>query len=67
MTRQEDLRSDAAFGEAVQAVRGVASIMYGTEMSKEEAERDCQEFRVRAAIVAPQEVTDGTTQSSPHP
>jgi hypothetical protein len=38
MTRQEDLRSDAAFGEAVQAVRGVASIMYGTEMSKEEAE-----------------------------
>lgn len=38
MTRHEDLRSDAAFGEAVQAVRGVASIMYGTEMSREEAE-----------------------------
>jgi hypothetical protein len=38
MTRHEDLRSDPAFGNAVQAVRGVASIMYGTEMSREEAE-----------------------------
>jgi hypothetical protein len=38
MTRHEELRSDAAFCKAVQAVRGVASVMYGTEMSKEEAE-----------------------------
>ena len=38
MTRHEDLRADAAFCKAVQAIRGVASIMYGTEMSKEEAE-----------------------------
>jgi hypothetical protein len=38
MTRHEDLRSDGAFCKAVQATRGVASIMYGTEMSKEEAE-----------------------------
>jgi hypothetical protein len=38
MTRHEDLRSDEAFCKAVQATRGVASIMYGTEMSKEEAE-----------------------------
>ena len=38
MTRNEDLRSDAAFCQAVQAVRGVASVMYGTEMSREEAE-----------------------------
>ncbi len=29
--------------------------------------RDCQEFRVRAAIVDPKEVPDGTTQSTPHP
>lgn len=28
---------------------------------------DCQEFRVRAAIVDPKEVPDGTTQSTPHP
>jgi hypothetical protein len=38
MTRHEDLRSDEAFCKAVQATRGIASIMYGTEMSKEEAE-----------------------------
>jgi hypothetical protein len=38
MTRHEDLRSDEAFYKAVQATRGVASIMYGTEISKEEAE-----------------------------
>ncbi len=29
--------------------------------------RDCQEFRVGAAIVDPKEVPDGTTQSTPHP
>lgn len=29
--------------------------------------RDCQEFRVRAAIVDPMEVLDGTTQSTPYP
>ncbi len=29
--------------------------------------RDCQEYRVRAAIVDPKEVPDGTTQSTPHP
>ena len=29
--------------------------------------RDCQEFRVGAAIVDPKEVLDGTTQSTPHP
>ncbi|MCA0417730.1 MAG: hypothetical protein LCH80_03290 [Proteobacteria bacterium] len=28
--------------------------------------RDCQDFRVRAAIMNPKEVLDGTTQSSPH-
>ena len=28
---------------------------------------DCQEFRVEAAIVDPKEVSDGTTQSTPHP
>ena len=28
---------------------------------------DCQEFRVEAAIVDPKGVTDGTTQSTPHP
>jgi hypothetical protein len=28
---------------------------------------DCQEFRVRAAIVDPMEVLDGTTQSTPYP
>jgi hypothetical protein len=28
---------------------------------------DCQEFRVRAAIVDPMEVPDGTTQSTPYP
>ncbi|KQP29852.1 hypothetical protein ASF49_14300 [Methylobacterium sp. Leaf104] len=38
MTRHDDLRADAAFCKAVQATRGVASVMYGTEMSKEEAE-----------------------------
>lgn len=38
MTRHDDLRADAAFCQAVQATRGVASVMYGTEMSKEEAE-----------------------------
>ena len=27
---------------------------------------DCQEFRVRAAIVDPTEVPDGTTQSTPY-
>ena len=30
------------------------------------AHRDCQDFRVRAAIMDPMEVPDGTTQSSPH-
>lgn len=30
-------------------------------------DRDCQEFRVRAAIVDPKEVPDGTTQSTPYP
>lgn len=29
--------------------------------------RDCQEFRVGAAIVDPKEVPDGTTQSTSHP
>jgi hypothetical protein len=29
--------------------------------------RDCQEFRVGAAIVDPKEVPDGTTQSTPYP
>ncbi|TXN01686.1 hypothetical protein FV242_17560 [Methylobacterium sp. WL64] len=29
--------------------------------------RDCQEFRVGAAIVDPKEVPDGTTQSTPRP
>ncbi|RYF06483.1 MAG: hypothetical protein EOO77_26820 [Oxalobacteraceae bacterium] len=38
MSRHDDLRADAAFCKAVQATRGVASVMYGTEMSKEEAE-----------------------------
>ena len=38
MTRHEDLKADAAFCQAVQAMRGVASVMYGTEMTKEEAE-----------------------------
>ena len=38
MTRHEDLRADEAFRKAVQATRGVASVMYGTEMTKEEAE-----------------------------
>jgi hypothetical protein len=28
---------------------------------------DCQDFRVRAAILDPMEVPDGTTQSPPHP
>ncbi len=32
----------------------------------ETAKWDCQEFRVRAAIMDPMEVLDGTTQSSPH-
>jgi hypothetical protein len=27
---------------------------------------DCRDFRVRAAIMDPMEVPDGTTQSSPH-
>jgi hypothetical protein len=27
---------------------------------------DCQDFRVRAAIMNPKEVLDGTTQSSPY-
>ncbi len=31
-----------------------------------EMERECQDFRVRAAIMDPKEVLDGTTQSSPH-
>ena len=30
------------------------------------ATRDCQEFRVGAAIVDPKEVPDGTTQSTPY-
>lgn len=38
MTRHEALKADAAFCQAVQAMRGVASVMYGTEMTKEEAE-----------------------------
>lgn len=38
MTRHEELRADEAFCKAVQATRGIASIMYGTEMSREEAE-----------------------------
>ena len=38
MSRHDDLRADAAFCRAVQATRGVASVMYGTEMSKQEAE-----------------------------
>ncbi len=29
--------------------------------------RDCQEFRVGAAIVDPKEVPDGTTQGTPYP
>jgi hypothetical protein len=28
--------------------------------------RDCQDFRVRAATMDPMEVLDGTTQSPPH-
>jgi hypothetical protein len=32
----------------------------------EPGRRDCQDFRVRAAIMNPKEVLDGTTQSSPH-
>jgi len=38
MTRHDELRGDEAFRKAVQATRGVASVMYGTKMSKEEAE-----------------------------
>ncbi|TXM71450.1 transposase [Methylobacterium sp. WL12] len=34
---------------------------------KDLPDRDCQEFRVEAAIVDPKEVSDGTTQSTPHP
>ena len=38
MTRHDELRGDEAFRKAVHATRGVASVMYGTEMSMEEAE-----------------------------
>ena len=31
-----------------------------------EGDRDCRDFRVRAAIMDPMEVPDGTTQRSPH-
>ena len=46
-----------AFTDAVEEGGGMRAFL----------ERDCQEFRVGAAIVDPKEVPDGTTQSTPHP
>jgi transposase len=36
-------------------------------MERLDYDRDCQDFRVRAAIMNPKEVLDGATQSSPYP
>ena len=42
--------------------RGLEPPAYGPRKPR----RDCQDFRVRAAIMDLKEVPDGTTQSSPH-
>jgi len=47
-------------------LEGVIGVLRQLEAG-EAVDRDCQEFRVRAAIVDPMEVPDGTTQSSPYP
>ncbi|GEP04940.1 hypothetical protein [Methylobacterium oxalidis] len=38
MTRHEELKADPAFRQAVQAVRGAASVLSGVQMSYDEAE-----------------------------
>jgi hypothetical protein len=43
----------------------MGQVLHGSATTTETG--DCQEFRVRAAIVDPMEVLDGTTQSTPYP
>ena len=45
----------------------VSSLTLWPSMTPRAGMRDCQEFRVGAAIVDPKEVPDGTTQSTPYP
>ena len=69
--RRDERRAGRYEGDKV--VRWIArpTLMKGRAKESANAEAgdsgDCQEFRVRAAIVDPMEVLDGTTQSTPYP
>ena len=61
------LKAQAALRVAAPLLQGSVADRPNWTLARLAGERDCQEFRVRAAIVDPMEVPDGTTQSSPHP
>ena len=66
-----DLRERVVSAVAAGASCHQAAARFGVSVSSasrwSDRFRDCQEFRVRAAIVDPMEVLDGTTQSTPYP
>ena len=51
---------------ALKVARRINSVGVIEALAEAMCLRDCQEFRVRAAIVDPTEVPDGTTQSTPY-
>ena len=73
MTNASDaLPSDLAAAHAMIRAERAARLEAEAAAARERAAssstdaRDCQDFRVRAAILNPKEVLDGTTQSSPY-